>query len=261
MFVHARQDVILKHLRREPRLGVEELRQRLEVSRSTLRRDLLELEERGELLRVHGGVLHPDHVRGEPTVEARRARSVPAKRAIAAAAADLVQTGATVYIDAGTTCLELGRLLALRDDVRLYTNSIPLLVECGGHAASLTCVGGEFRHAGQSTVGALALAWLENMRFDFAFLGASGVRGTGPFTTEMTEASMKRAALHAADTGVLLADAGKWEHSAPVRFCKWSDLDHWIVDAGVTRSAARAVRAAGVRVTRAAESETGSTTN
>lgn len=251
MFVHARQDEILKHLQREPRLGVEELRQRLEVSRSTLRRDLLELEERGELLRVHGGVLHPDHVRGEPTVEARRARSIPAKQAIAAAAADLVPQGATVFVDAGTTCLELGRRLSLREDIRLYTNSIPLLVECGGNAASLTCVGGEFRHAGQSTVGALALSWLENLRFDFAFLGASGVRPSGPHTTEMTEASMKRAAVQAADTGVLLADASKWEHSAPVRFCKWASLDHWVVDASAPRNALRSVRAAGVRVKRA----------
>ena len=251
MFVHARQVAILEKLRRQPRMAVEDLRRSLKVSRSTLRRDLLDLEERGELLRVHGGVLHPDHVRGEPSVEARRGRGVAAKRAMAAAAARLVESGSTVFVDAGTSCLELGRLLSLRDDVRIYTNSLPLLTECGGNAARMNCIGGEFRHAGQATVGALAWAWLDRLRFDVAFLGASGLDERGVSTTEFMEASVKQAACVAAERAVLLADHGKLGQPAAVRFADWSTFSHWVVDSGLSQAAMSPFKAMGVDIVRA----------
>lgn len=248
MFVHDRQHAILDQLRREPRLSAEDLRQSLNVSRSTLRRDLLELEERGELLRVHGGVLHPDHVRGEPSVDARRTQSLPQKRAIAVTAAALIEGSATVYLDAGTTCLELGRLLSLRPELRIYTNSIPLLLECGGHAATLTCVGGEFRHAGQATVGPLALSWLGKLRFDMTFIAASGLDADGPSTTEMLEASVKRAAMDRARSSTLLADLGKWDEPADVCFAEWERFDRWVVDASPRAGVKAKLRRQGVEI-------------
>lgn len=256
MFVHERQHAILDQLRREPRLSAEELRQNLNVSRSTLRRDLLELEERGELLRVHGGVLHPDHVRGEPSVEARRAQALPEKRAIAAEAAGLIVGAATVFLDAGTTCLELGRLLSLRDDVRIYTNSIPLLAECGGHAASMTCVGGEYRHAGQATVGPLALTWLGKLRFDVAFIAASGLDADGPSTTEMLEASVKRAAMDRARSSTLLADLSKWDEPAELCFAEWGRFDRWVVDAKPGQSVKGKLKKFGVEIIAASHPST-----
>src|SRR5687767_8580034 len=114
MFVHDRHKEIVARLVRRPRWTVTQLQREMRVSRSTLRRDLLELEERGDVVRVHGGVVHRDYLQGEPTFDRRGKESVAAKRAIGAAAVANVVDNAAVYLDAGTTCHEVGRRLMLR---------------------------------------------------------------------------------------------------------------------------------------------------
>src|SRR5947207_14218651 len=105
MFVHDRHSQIAARLARRPRWTVTQLQKEMGVSRSTLRRDLLELEQRGDIVRVHGGVVHRDFLHGEPTFDRRGKQSVAAKRAIGAAAAQLVPDNASVYLDDGTTRL------------------------------------------------------------------------------------------------------------------------------------------------------------
>jgi len=255
MFVHDRHRTILDRLARRPRWTVTQLQREMRVSRSTLRRDLLELEERGDVVRVHGGVVHRDHLNGEPTFDRRDRDAVAAKRSIAAAAAGLVPDNAAVYVDAGTTGLAVGRRLALRADVKLFTHSLRLAADAAAvdAAASVVLVGGEVRKVSQAVVGGLALAWLAELRFDVAFVAASGVSAEGASTTELSEAAVKQAILARAARRVLIADAGKWERPAAVRFAGWDAFDAWVVDAAVPKAARGAAEAAGVKVIVATE--------
>lgn len=248
MLVHERQRRILKRLRDQPQSKVSDLQRELNVSRSTVRRDLLELEGRGDIVRVHGGVVHPDYLRGEPTLDYRRTQARTAKRAIAAAAARLVPDNAAVFLDAGSTCLELGRLLCLREDVRIFTHSVPLLMECGSARAAMTCVGGEYRRAGQALVGSLALSWLERMHFDLVFIGASGLDEHGPSTTELSEGSIKSALLGRAQRSVLVAGMDKWNSPAAIRFAPWSAFGSWVCDSPVPSAAQSRAESAGVEL-------------
>lgn len=235
MFDHERQKLIQEILSSRPSATVTELMEELGVSRSTLRRDLVELENRGELLRVHGGAVHRAHIRGEPTIELRRAESVEAKRAIAARAAQLLGEAKTIYIDAGTTCLEVGLLLSARSDLRLFTHSIPLLLEAGTGDARLTCIGGEYRSAGQALVGGLAMQWVKNLSVDVAFVGASGLSSEGLSTTEVTEAATKSGAMACAKRTILVADSSKWMSPSSVCFADWTQVDEWVVDSALPR--------------------------
>ncbi|KAG0731428.1 hypothetical protein G6F23_015317 [Rhizopus arrhizus] len=81
----------------------------LGVSRETVRRDLLELEAMGELRRVHGGAV-PVH--SEPPIAERVHTRVKYKRAIARAAAGLVSSGQTLFLDAGSPTSVLADELA-----------------------------------------------------------------------------------------------------------------------------------------------------
>lgn len=106
-----RQRVIVERLRGTEQVGVGELAEVTGASEMTVRRDLDHLAARGVLRRVHGGAVPASPSGMEPPFAARATASTEAKRAIAAAAAELIVDGETVVLDSGTTALELARLL------------------------------------------------------------------------------------------------------------------------------------------------------
>ncbi|WP_437221780.1 DeoR/GlpR family DNA-binding transcription regulator [Planctomicrobium sp. SH661] len=244
MFVHERHARILDYLQKHPTSSVTQLQETLGVSRSTLRRDLLELEEQEEIVRTHGGVVHRDSLRGEPSYDKRGRESVAAKRSIGKAAAAMVPSGSVVYLDAGTTCVEVGRQLAARDDVRIVTHSVGLLLEMGDCAAGITCVGGEYRSISQALVGGLCLQWLDHLRCDIAFLGASGLSvADGASTTEISETAVKQAIIKRSRKSVIVADQGKWKQPSAITFAPWSKVNAVVTDASLSKSEIRSITA------------------
>ncbi len=249
MFAQERQQQILELLAKKKRLRVVDLESALKVSPATLRRDLLQLEHAGKVLRTHGGLIHPDFLGGEPAFSRKARAAVEAKHRIAVAAAAAIPPGATVFVDAGTSTLELGRILLQRGDVTIFTNSAPLLQERAGPKVQLVAIGGEVREVSRALVGALAMEWMKHLRFDYAAVGASGLHRTdGVSTTELNEAAIKREAVARAGTALLLADASKWDQTAAVCFAAWSDFDHWFTDARLARADREALAPAGVKI-------------
>lgn len=232
MFAHERYQIILDLLEKNRRMEGRELLAALSISPATLRRDLAHLESADRLVRVHGGIVHPSAVKGEPSFVQRAETAVAAKRAIAARAAESIPANATVFIDSGTTCLEAGRRLRGRSDLTIITNSLPLLAGHEQFEARLLILGGEMRRVSGALVGDLALASIGRLRADVALIGASGlhpVEGAG--TTELLETAVKREWIHRSNTRLLLADASKWTQSTVVRFAEWCDFSALYTDA------------------------------
>lgn len=213
------------------KMSVHELQEALGVSSATLRRDLAELETLGKVVRVRGAVVHPAYFRSEPSFARKRRSAAPVKLAIAQVAAELVPPRATVWIDAGTTCLELGTRLLARRDLTIVTHSVPLAA-CAlesAEGAKVILTGGEIRAISGAVVGSLAQEWMKNLRADWCFVGASGLDASeGASTTELSEAALKTAILGRSQTRVLLCDAQKWEKPATVSFAAWRDFDFWV---------------------------------
>lgn len=251
MFAQTRQQQITKAVERHRRISVAALQAQLGVSAATLRRDLTFLAQTGRIVRAHGGVLHPEAVSGEPAF-ARKVRTVPAvKAALAATAAALIPDSATVFIDAGSTTLAVGRLLLARTGLTVFTNSLPLLASGDIGGARLVAMGGEVRPISRALVGGLAINWLKHLHFDFAVIGASGLDLTdGASTTELMEATVKQAALARSRRAILVADATKWGRPASVGFAPWSDLDDWVTDHRPTRPESTRLTAHGVTLHR-----------
>ena len=237
MLAQERQKAILEALKRKASLTIHELLGIIDASPATVRRDLSFLEKKGDLVRTHGGVLHSDFVAGEPTYDQRLRESPAGKQAIAEAAAAMVPAGSTVFVDSGTTCLEVGRILLSREDLGLFTNSSPLVNIPIRRRARLVCLGGELREISRAMVGGLALEWLSKLRFDIAFLGASGLAPEGASTTELSEAEVKRQAMGRAKHRILLADGTKWESPSAFMFSGWNNFDTWITDSALAKRA------------------------
>lgn len=248
MIVQERQQAIMKALKRRPRVPTEQLQAELGVSRSTLRRDLMELEHLGEVVRIRGEVVQAEFVKGEASFDRRRARRVDQKQQIARRAAELVPDNSAVYIDAGTTCLEVGRLLMKRRDIRLFTHSIRLVSLAFDAECAVVCVGGEYRKVSDAVVGGLTTRWLGELRLDLVMVAASGLDDSGLWTTELSECAVKSALLERSPRRVLLADSEKWDVPSTVRFSGWDGVDELVTDNGLAEGPRRQLRSKGIRV-------------
>jgi DeoR/GlpR family transcriptional regulator of sugar metabolism len=249
MFAQERHHRIGELVRKHRRLNFRDLLKLAGGSPATLRRDLAEMETAGAIIRVHGGVLDPGYVRLEPSFSERVVRNRPAKRRMAEAAAALVPSGAVVIIDAGSTCLEVGKALLGRKDVRLITHSFALLEAAFRGEAPMVCLGGELRRVSGALTGASALGALEKLRADIAFIGATGLDAEeGCSTTELSEAEMKRKILSRAARNIVVADHSKWKQPSTVQFAGWDDVDDFITDVAPAAGTVRKLRGHGVKI-------------
>ncbi|MGW4057831.1 DeoR/GlpR family DNA-binding transcription regulator [Amycolatopsis sp. NPDC004747] len=244
-----RQRVIVERLRDADQVGVAELAEATGASEMTVRRDLDHLAARGVLRRVHGGAVPATPSGVEPPFEARATAGITAKRAIAAAAAELIRDGETVVLDSGTTALELARLLRGRaiTVMPLSLHAARELAEVPG--VRLLLPGGEARPGEQALVGPLTLASLRALRFDVAVLSpcALGV-DSGLTAFDLADAEVKRTALDVAARTVVLADGAKWGRSALACICPADRADVVITDPGAPEDQRAALTERGVLV-------------
>lgn len=221
----------------------------LGVSEMTIRRDLDRLEEAGELTKVHGGAVRAGGSlagRGlEPMSALKAERDTAEKRAIAAAAARLVEDGMTVAVGAGTTTLELARLLRGRP-IAVVTNSISIFHVLTDPADDLVAgavqlTGGQ-RTPSDALVGPVANAMLERVRCDLGFLGTHGIDPTAGFTSpNIGEAETNRRLISSSRSTVMLADHTKFGEIGAHLFAEFSAVEWLITDAGLGPAAREAL--------------------
>lgn len=247
MFVQERHRAIENIVRQKGRLTVTELARQLGASGITVRRDLRLLEAAGKIVRAHGGALHPEFLDAEPGFERKAVDAVDAKIALAKAVAAELPARGRVFIDAGTTCLEVARQILDRRELTIVTNSIPILHLGTQAKARVIGVGGEVRAVSLALVGGLALDWLRGLRFDVAVVAASGLDAReGASTTELSEAAVKQLACARAGKRVLVSHAAKWNTPAAVIFAGWDVFQIFVTDTKLTSPEKAHLRRAGV---------------
>jgi len=186
---------------------------------------------------------------GEQHFRARMAIQKAAKEHIARRTAALLPHQGDVFVDAGTTCFEVGRLLIARPQLRIFTNSIALLELAAEADATLVSIGGEARKLSQAMTGAFVQRWLASVRFHAAVIGASGIDANhGAFTSEIKEAAIKAEVLKRATERFLVADAEKWNCAGAARFAPWSAFTALITNQELGRDEARLLTKANVVV-------------
>lgn len=188
-----------------PRLAAE-----LGTSESTIRRDLRELSDSGELIRTIGGARAAGYV--EPPLGQRMEAQAEAKDAIAAAAVDRLGAGIrSVFLDAGSTTVRVAQRIRERSDLTVYTRGLEIAVALAHpDGPEVIMIGGRVSTLSHGTTGALADHALDRIRVDIAFLGADAVDpalGLGEPTLE--EARTKELIASHAGVVAVLADSSK----------------------------------------------------
>jgi DeoR/GlpR family transcriptional regulator of sugar metabolism len=246
-----RWDRLRTLLRQNRAARVEELCRELAVSPATVRRDLEQLEERGEIKRVHGGAMNVESRLEEPLFDAKTSIASREKQRIARAALAFVKAGDTIYLDGGSTVLELARLLHDHNDLTVVTNSLRAAIELAGRGPRLILVGGELRRLSQTVVGPLTRLTLQELHVDTAFMGSIGLSvKEGLTTTDPGEAYTKKLVMERAGRVVVLADSSK---EGKVSFAEAGRLDHihvLITDSKISRAFASELSKKHIKVVR-----------
>ena len=205
-------------------------------SPATVRRELARLEELGVVQRTHGGAVLTETRGLEAAFSLREHEQLEAKRAIARLAYEHLEPGSSVLMDAGTTVLQLARLIRLTPmRLTVITNGLALAQELAGVPdVEVITVGGRLRADNLSSVGPYAEAALMEFSCDQLFLGATAINREGVMQTlDAAEAAINRSMLERAEERVLLADSSKFGHRAPYRVAGIERVTSVITDSGL----------------------------
>jgi DeoR/GlpR family transcriptional regulator of sugar metabolism len=250
MLTRQRKQHILSVLRRDGHVVAKALSDELGLSEDTLRRDLRELAAEGLLQRVHGGAL--PIAAAEADLAGRQRLAPDEKVAIGRAAARLVKPGQVVFIDGGTTAVQLARHLPRTLQATVVTHSPSVAVELVSHAAlEVVLIGGRlFRHS-MVAVGAAAMAAIARIHADTYFMGVTGVHAEAGLTTgDPEEAEIKRALMAAAAETVVLASCEKLGAASAWVVNPVGSATHLLVSPAATPQALAPLRRAGLAILR-----------
>ncbi len=212
LLIEERRREILRLLRTQERLTVEQLVRHFDVSAVTVRSDLATLDASGELVRAHGAALRLDA--DDLPLDTKARRNHPEKSRIGAAAAARIRDGETVVIDSGSTAAEVARHIRYQKLTSLTVVTSALNV--GAELSRLPWVrvvmlGGLLRHVSQSAVGPHAEEVLRGLNADQLFLGVDAIDvEAGLSTPDVLEARLNALMIRVSRRVTVVADASKF---------------------------------------------------
>ena len=244
-----RREKTAELLRERRVVTVGELCGLLRVSPATIRRDLVDMEQRGQLRRVHGGAVASDRRLEEPLFDDKTSLATREKQAIARAALQYVGASDSIFLDGGSTVLAFAALLKDMPRITVVTNSLRVAGTLAGQGPRVIVVGGELRRLSQTFVGCLTAPLLDQLHFDTAFMGTIGVSASdGLTTTDPREAGTKTMVMQHADRTILLADSSKLGKLSFVKFGAIADVDILVTDKGAGKKDLGVLRRKGIEV-------------
>ncbi|MDX1413311.1 MAG: substrate-binding domain-containing protein [Candidatus Promineifilaceae bacterium] len=254
MIAYERQQTILRLLHDRPGIKTTEIAEILDVSRGTIRTDLLTLEEQNRVRRVRGGAVLVGEVESEIKVETPVAKDIPenidGKQRIARWASELVDDGDAILLGAGTTVCQMIPHLALRRDLTVVTNGLDtarLLKQQTDHLVIL--LGGVVLDRGNATGGLLNNDVLQNLNIHTAFLSGSGFTKETRITERtLDEAELKKRILGRSMKTAILMDGSKLGKAGRFPFAGLEDISHFYTDSEVSAELKEQMRAAEVNL-------------
>jgi DeoR/GlpR family transcriptional regulator of sugar metabolism len=243
-----RQELIVRYLQTQGESSIRDLIKLLGVSRETVRRDLQVLEEQGIIKKIHGGAVL-SRMSEEPSYSIRTISHVQVKLRIGQAAFELIEDGDTIFIDSGTTTLQLASLLQPNQHLTIFTNSLTIATLLAEHGLPVYVLGGLLRPGEMSLSGAMAQAAAEMIHVDKAFIGVGGIslqHGVTDFHLE--DVALRRTMVRQAIKAYILADSSKFGVTALASLVPVHEIDAIISDSKIDEVIMQALQAQGIHI-------------
>ncbi|MCP3965876.1 MAG: DeoR/GlpR transcriptional regulator [Lentisphaerae bacterium] len=249
-FPEERRQQIIYLLKQEGKVTAQNLSVRLNVSEDTIRRDLKDLELSGHLTRVHGGALprSPSH----SPYSARQTQNTNAKISIAKEVTKLINSDQVIFIDSGTTALEVARQLPFDLNITVITNSPPVLIALSEHPnINVILLGGVLNKKSMALTGNTTQNALSKIRADICILGVCSLHDElGVTTTDFEEAELKRVMIENSSEIIVPITADKLGTAAPFGITTIEDISHIVTESTAPEKILTPYQKAGISITK-----------
>lgn len=228
MLTEERQEEIVRLVNSSGAVSVQDLVNYLNISESTVRRDLFALDQEGKLKRVHGGATTVQNCLAYEAdmenLQDKYSFHMLEKRHIAQYAAGLIQKTDFVYIDAGSTTEQMAEFLVDSEAI-FVTNNLPIAQKLGRSGVKVYVLPGRVKRNTEAIVGSEMRNMLMNYHFTKGFFGTNGISlQEGCTTPDVEEAACKHAAIGQCRKCYVLADASKFGLASHITFAELSDV-------------------------------------
>ncbi|MBC2593584.1 DeoR/GlpR transcriptional regulator [Ruficoccus amylovorans] len=244
-----RQEMILRRIEAEGSVSNAELADAFNVTHETIRKDLEALAEAKRVIRIHGGATRASDSRHDLPLPARQSVNQFEKSIVAQAAAALVGTNDTIFMDASST------VLAMCDNLpsvplTVLTNAHHVIVALGGRPGyDLICTGGNYEERSRSYVGAVAEDSLKRYMIKWLFVGVDGLHHEiGASEVNPGQAVLKERLIPRAEQICVVCDSSKLEKKSPFIFAQPRQLNVLVTDDRAAPGLLEPYRQQGIRV-------------
>lgn len=221
----------------------------MDLSVSTLRRDLETLEQQGLLRRTHGGAILEKHWNGQNTNSANPGAMMAAqKKRIAAMVAGTLQDGQTVILDGGTTCFEVAAALPGRR-MSVVTNSVPIAERLSGDLSTeVIVIGGYLYPRVGVALGPTAIRQLAEIRASVLVMSCAAVEPGGVYNTNQMMVDVERQMMKSSDRVILAVDSSKFHKRGLTKLCDLREIQTIVTDPEVPDEVRDGITAAGLKL-------------
>lgn len=232
MYKCERENEILELLNETEYATVDYLARKMNISSSSIRRDLKNLEERGLVNRSYGGVKIANATGKCIPFSLRSHENSLQKKQIAKAAAALINTGDIVFLDGSSTAYFVAELLPAIGGVTVITNSIDVISYLSRYDVKTYCTGGEISNENKAVLtGGYAQDFLSRIRADVAIFSVQAVSANGDFfDCYSEEVAIRNQMLKNARRRILLCDSSKWNRTSTFYQGSVRDIEYVVSD-------------------------------
>ena len=244
-----RLDKMERYIIQKENVSMEELQETFEASMNTIRRDVALLLKKGTVQKVYGGVCARKPEQLLP-FDARTIKHQEAKMAIGQKAAELVTNGDIIFLDSGTTTLNMVKCLAEKQNITIITHNLYAILAAMTYP-NLTVIAlpGQLHRKTGSFTGLETLRFLKSYNIKTAFMAATGISLTGGVTNSSPlEYELKIAAMERSAASVLLLDSHKFGQTAMMTYASPDKFKSIITDAMPDQAYVDALNDAGTKI-------------
>ncbi len=232
MYKCEREDEILALLNETEYATVDYLARKMNISSSSIRRDLKNLEERGLVNRSYGGVKIADATGKCIPFALRSHENSPQKKQIAKAATRLINVGDVVFLDASTSAYFVAEQLPAIGGVTVITNSVDVMSCLSRYDIKAYCTGGNLSAENKAVlVGGYTMDFLRNIRADVAIFSVQAVSSNGDFfDCYPEEVAARNLMMQNARRRIFLCDSSKWNRTSTFYQGNVRDIEYVVSD-------------------------------
>lgn len=240
---------ILALLKKQEVISISELKELLQVSHMTIRRDISKLEAEGRVLSVTGGVQLSESLQNEESHDDKALQNHSEKENISLLAFEQIKENKVIYLDAGTTTLEIAKRFAQLPGLTIITNDFVIADYLISHSeCTVYHTGGKVDRANKSSLGYKAAQTIREFNIDLAFVSTSSWNQRGISTPVEEKVIVKKAICDVANISCLVSDSSKYGKIAPFHAVNIESFDLIITDNNLSQHALEGLTLKGIDV-------------